>query len=60
MREGQSVTIPSSNVVPGDLMILEAGSLVPADGRLLEVYGLTVNESSLTGESLSAENIPGV
>ena len=47
MREGQSVTIPSSNVVPGDLMILEAGSLVPADGRLLEVYGLTVNESSL-------------
>ena len=54
VREGQSVTIPSSNVVPGDLMILEAGSLVPADGRLLEVYGLTVNESSLTGESLSA------
>ena len=55
VREGQSVTIPSSNVVPGDLMILEAGSLVPADGRLLEVYGLTVNDSSLTGESLSAE-----
>lgn len=59
VREGQSVTIPSSNVVPGDLMILEAGSLVPADGRLLEVYGLTVNESSLTGESLSAEKHTG-
>lgn len=59
VREGQSVTIPSSNVVPGDLMILEAGSLVPADGRLLEVYGLTVNESSLTGESLSAEKRTG-
>lgn len=59
VREGQSVTIPSSKVVPGDLMILEAGSLVPADGRLLEVYGLTVNESSLTGESLSAEKNTG-
>ena len=40
-------------------MILEAGSLVPADGRLLEVYGLTMNESSLTGESLSAEKHTG-
>lgn len=59
VREGQSVTIPSSNVVPGDLMILETGSLVPADGRLLEVYGLTMNESSLTGESLSAEKHTG-
>lgn len=59
VREGQSVTIPSSKVVPGDRMILEAGSLIPADGRLLEVYGLTVNESSLTGESLSVEKNTG-
>lgn len=59
MRNGQSVTIPSSKVVPGDLMILETGSLIPADGRLLEVYGLTVNESSLTGESLNAEKHTG-
>ena len=60
MREGQSVTIPSSNVVPGDLMILEAGSLVPADGRLLEVYGLTVNEALLPENRSAQKNIPGV
>lgn len=55
VRNGQSAAIPSSQVVPGDIVILEAGGLVPADGRLLEVYGFTVNESSLTGESLSVE-----
>ena len=42
-------------VVPGDILMLETGDLVAADGRLLEVHGFTVNESSLTGESLSVE-----
>lgn len=41
--------IPSSMVVPGDILMMETGDLVAADGRLLEVHGFTVNESSLTG-----------
>ena len=55
IREGCLNTVPSSMVVPGDILMLETGDLVAADSRLLEVHGLTVNESSLTGESLSVE-----
>lgn len=54
-RGGRQVTIHSSEVVPGDLLLLEAGDLVAADARLIEVYGLQVNESSLTGESLNVD-----
>ncbi|MFR3751913.1 MAG: hypothetical protein ACLTW9_05150 [Enterocloster sp.] len=43
----------------GDILLLETGDMVAADGRLLEVYGLTVNESSLTGESLGVEKHTG-
>ena len=59
LRDGRSVTIPSALVVPGDILLLETGDMVAADGRLLEVYGLTVNESSLTGESLGVEKHTG-
>ena len=59
VREGRSMAIPSAQVVPGDILVLETGDMVPADGRLLEVYGLTVNESSLTGESLNVEKRAG-
>ena len=59
VREGRSMAVPSAQVVPGDILVLETGDLVPADGRLLEVYGLTVNESSLTGESLNVEKRAG-
>ena len=55
VRGGQSQTIPSSRIVPGDILVLETGDLAAADGRLLEVYGLMANESSLTGESLGVE-----
>jgi len=55
IRAGESFSLPSAQVVPGDILILETGDLVAADGRLLEVNGLAVNESSLTGESLSVE-----
>ena len=54
-RDGRQIDIPSSQVVPGDILLLEAGDLVAADARLIEVYGLQVNESSLTGESLNVD-----
>ena len=55
MRGGQKVEIASKEVVPGDILILEAGDLVVADGRILNNYSLQVNESSLTGESTNVE-----
>ncbi len=51
LRDGKRVEIPSAQVVPGDIVLLEAGDMVVADGRILENYSLKVNESSLTGES---------
>lgn len=54
-RDGQQNTIPAYELVPGDIVELEAGDLVPADCRLLEAYSVKANESSLTGESLPVE-----
>ena len=51
LRDGKRVEIPSAQVVPGDIVLLEAGDMVVADGRILENFSLKVNESSLTGES---------
>lgn len=51
-RDGQQIEIAASEIVPGDLVILESGDRIPADGRVLESYSLEVNESILTGESL--------
>lgn len=51
-REGKVVTVPSSEVVPGDIILLEAGNFVPADSRLIYSSNLKVEESSLTGETL--------
>lgn len=53
IRNGIKIEIPSSEVVPGDIIFLEAGDLIVADGRVIESYSLQVNESSLTGESES-------
>ncbi len=50
-REGGVKEIPSKDVVPGDIICLEAGDMIVADGRILHNYSLQVNESSLTGES---------
>ncbi len=55
MRDGTVYEIPAAEIVPGDVVLLEAGSLAAADGRLLECYNLQVNESSLTGESVPVE-----
>ena len=50
-RDGSSRIVPASEVVPGDLIELEAGDLVAADARLIEAASLSINEASLTGES---------
>ena len=55
VRAGERVEIPAADVVPGDILELEAGDLVAADGRMFENYSLKVNESALTGESEGVE-----
>lgn len=55
LRGGQRTELPVAQLVPGDVLLLEAGDLVAADGRILENFSLKVNESSLTGESESVE-----
>jgi len=50
-RDGEKCEIPAADLVPGDIVLLEAGDHVPADGRLVLAAGLEVDESSLTGES---------
>jgi Ca2+-transporting ATPase len=52
LRDGQQMTIHSTDLVPGDVVILEAGDSVPADGRILECASMKVEEAALTGESL--------
>ncbi|MEG0564443.1 calcium-translocating P-type ATPase, PMCA-type [Anaerorhabdus sp.] len=67
IRDGERLTIPSRELVVGDIVILEAGDLIPSDGRILESYNLQIDESALTGESvpvnkksdvISEENVP--
>ena len=55
LRNGEKIEIDSKDVVPGDIMLLEAGDMVTADGRILDNYSLQVNESSLTGESTNID-----
>lgn len=55
VRENERKEVPSSDVVPGDIVILSTGAKVPADIRLLEVHGLQVNEAALSGEWLPVE-----
>ncbi|MCI5705693.1 MAG: cation-translocating P-type ATPase [Pseudoflavonifractor sp.] len=57
LRDGRRTLVPSAQVVPGDIVELEAGDMVVADGRILENYSLKVNESSLTGESEGVEKL---
>lgn len=60
IREGEKIQVPSREVVPGDLLLLEAGDMVVADGRIIENFALQVNESSLTGESLNVDKTDAV
>jgi len=55
VRDGRQVTVPGREIVPGDVVILEAGNYVPADLRLVETVNLRIEEASLTGESVPVE-----
>ncbi|MDB8710872.1 cation-translocating P-type ATPase [[Ruminococcus] gnavus] len=57
LRDGSVVPIPSAQVTVGDIVMLDAGDYIPADGRLLESASLKVDESALTGESLGVEKM---
>ncbi len=54
IRNGKSMVIPTRDLVPGDIVVLSAGTKIPADCRLIEASNLQVNEASLTGESVPA------
>lgn len=60
LRDGSVVPIPSAEVTVGDIVMLDAGDYIPADGRLLESASLKVDESALTGESLGVEKMTDV
>lgn len=57
LRDGKEVEIPISEVVPGDIVIFAAGSIIPADVRIIQTKDFFVSQSSLTGESLPIEKI---
>ncbi|OGX87320.1 cation-translocating P-type ATPase [Hymenobacter coccineus] len=55
LRDGHAQQVPTTELVPGDVVLLEAGNVIPADVRFLETHALKVDESSLTGESSNVE-----
>jgi len=55
LRDGHRITVPARDLVPGDIVFLEAGNFVPADLRLLEAVNLKIDEAALTGESVAVE-----
>lgn len=55
LREGKMMDVPASDLVPGDVVVLEAGNIIPADIRFFETYQIKVDESALTGESNNVE-----
>ena len=60
IRDGRQIQVPSSELVPGDIVILEAGDAVPADCRIIESASMKIEESALTGESVPANKIAEV
>nr|WP_297429619.1 magnesium-translocating P-type ATPase [uncultured Actinotalea sp.] len=59
LRAGSEVAVPTDEVVRGDVLVLRAGDVVPADARVLLSHGLLVDESTLTGESFPVDKAPG-
>lgn len=60
LRDGTEKEIPVENIVPGDIIILRAGDIIPADCLILESKELFVNEAALTGETYPASKSPGI
>ena len=60
LRDGKQVTLHSDELVPGDIVLLEAGDAVPADGRIIENASLKIEEAALTGESVPVSKIAEV
>jgi P-type Mg2+ transporter len=60
LRDGKPQMLPSEQVVPGDVVLLSAGSLIPADGIMLEANDFFVNQAVLTGETFPVEKLPGI
>ena len=57
IRDGQKMEVPAAELVPGDILLLEAGDVTAADGRVLQNFSLQVSESALTGESENVNKI---
>jgi Mg2+-importing ATPase len=60
VREGREIEVPATSIVPGDLLVLHAGTLVAADAALIQARDLFVGEAALTGEAFPVEKSPGV
>jgi Ca2+-transporting ATPase len=64
IRDGKLQTLPSKTIVPGDLVLIEAGDRIPADGRFIRSFGLSTQEAALTGESMpihkTADSLEGL
>jgi Mg2+-importing ATPase len=59
LRDGAERVIPVTGIVPGDVILLQAGNLIPADGRVIAAQDFLVSEASMTGESFPVEKRPG-
>ena len=59
LRDGKETAVPAERVVPGDIVLLSAGSLIPADGILLDAKDFFANQAVLTGETFPVEKTPG-
>ncbi|HYC79658.1 MAG TPA: HAD-IC family P-type ATPase, partial [Candidatus Binatia bacterium] len=59
MRDGRELAISSESIVPGDLILLETGDKIPADGWVADAFNFEINESALTGESIPVYKKPG-
>ncbi len=60
IRDGKQITLRSEDLVVGDIVVLEAGDAIPADGRILESASIKIEEAALTGESVPSDKIDGV
>lgn len=60
LRDGKAASLPTDEIVPGDVVLLSAGSLIPADGLVIEARDFFVNQAVLTGETFPVEKMPGI